>query len=432
MAKAFTVKFIETIKPTDKRQEIPDGGLPGLYLIVQPSGKMSWAVRYRFGGKMLKYTIGSYPAFGLADARKEAGKILRAASEGRDPQAEKKQAKTAQATGDDLFENVIAEFIKRHVKKKNRDSTAKDQQRFIDNELLPRWKGRRIGAITKRDVNAMLNEVVDRGAPQSANRVLALVRKFFNWCVGTEWLDASPCTGIPTPAPITKRKRVLSPDEIRLVWKGAEAIGWPFGPLTQLLLLTGQRREEVAGASWREFDLDAKQPAWTIPEQRAKNGNSNIVALAPAALAVLASLPRIGGKGDLVLTTNGETSISGYSRGKRRLDEAMLAAARKEAEERGDDPGKVAIPEWTLHDLRRTLATRGGDLGVLPHTIEAILNHARVGVSAHYNHARYEAEKRAALIRWAAYVERLVAGKAGLKCRPVQNSAAMNGCESTP
>jgi integrase len=177
----------------------------------------------------------------------------------------------------------------------------------------------------------------------------------------------------------------------------------------------------VGGASWAEFDLNAKQPVWTVPEQRAKNGNANVVALAPAALAILASLPRIAGKSDLVLTTNGEKSISGYSRGKRRLDEAMLAVARREACERGDDPNKVAaIPEWTLHDLRRTLATLGGDIGILPHTIEAILNHARVGISAHYNHARYEAEKRTSLIKWARHIETIIASEPGLNVVPLK------------
>ncbi|UIY24808.1 integrase family protein [Rhizobium leguminosarum] len=411
----FAAKSVEAIRATAKRQEIPDPGLRGFYLIVQPlpGGAKSWAVRYK--GKP-KYTIGSAAIWTLADARKEAGRIMRAYDEGRDPRAAKKEA----ASDDNLVENVLGEFVKRHVKIKNRASTAREQQRFIDNELLPRWKGRPINAIAKRDIVKMLNEIVDRGAPQSALRVKALVSKFFAWCVGTDRIDASPCTSIELPAVITKRKRVLSPEEIRLVWKGAEIIGWPFGPLTQLLLLTGQRREEVGGASWAEFDLNAKQPVWTIPEQRAKNGNANVVALAPAALAILASLPRIAGKCDLVLTTNGEKSISGYSRGKRRLDEAMLAVARREACERGDDPNKVAIPEWTLHDLRRTLATLGGDIGILPHTIEAILNHARVGISAHYNHARYEAEKRTSLIKWARHIETIIASEPGLNVVPLK------------
>jgi integrase len=419
---AFTVKYLDSIKPTGKRQEIPDPGLKGGYFIVQPSGAKSFAVRH--AGKP-KYTIGSYPRpVGLADYTKLATAALRAYSEGRDPQAEKKAAKAEEASGDDLFENDIAEFVKRHVQKKNRKSTEKDQQRFIDNELLKRWKGRRTDAITKRDVVKMLNEIVDRGAPQSAVRVLALVRKFFNWCVGAGKLDASPCTGIPAPAPITKRKRVLSFDELRLVWLAAEQIGWPFGPMVKLLMLTGARREEVAAATWREFDLKAKQPVWVIPEDRAKNSTEHHVALAPTALAILEGLPRIVGKGNFILTTNGETSISGYSRGKARLDAAMLAIARKEAEERGDDPDEVSIPDWTLHDLRRSLATRGGDIGILPHIVEALLNHAKTGIAAHYNHARYEAEKRAALIRWAAHIEGTVAEKPSASIIPMRRPQA--------
>ncbi|EGE59347.1 UNVERIFIED_ORG: integrase [Rhizobium esperanzae] len=400
---AFTTKWVEAVAATDKRQEIPDPSLKGFYLIIQPlpGGGKSWAVRYK--GKP-KFTIGSVGAWKLADARKEAGRIMRAYDEGGDPRAEKKEL----LSDDNLIENVLAQFVKRHVKRKNRDSTAQAQQRYIDKELIPRWKGKHVAAIRRRDIVTMLDDVVESGRPQAAVRLLALTRKFFNWAVGTGWLDASPCVGVPVPAPVVKRKRVLSDSELRWVWKGAEAIGWPFGPMVQLLILTGQRREEVAAASWPEFDLIGKEPGWTIPGGRAKNGNEQVVALAPTAVSILTSLPKVLGQSDFILSTNGDTSISGYSRGKRRLDEAMMKIARSEAEESGNDPDEVKLEPFTLHDLRRTLATRLGDLGVAPHTVEAILNHARVGVAAHYNHARYEKEKREALLRWERHIKKII------------------------
>lgn len=399
---AFTAKWVEAVAATDKRQEIPDPSLKGFYLIIQPhpGGGKSWAVRYRGHPK---YTIGSVAAWKLADARKEAGRIMRAYDEGRDPRAEKKEL----LSDDNLIENVLAQFLKRHVKRKNRDSTAQAQQRYIDKELIPRWKGKHVAAIRRRDIVTMLDDVVESGRPQAAVRLLAVTRKFFNWAVGTGWLDASPCAGIPIPAPLVKRKRVLSDFELRLVWKGAEAIGWPFGPLVQLLMLTGQRREEVAAASWSEFNLTGAEPFWTIPAGRAKNGNEQQVALAPTTLSILNNLPSIQGGGDFILSTNGDSSISGYSRGKRRLDEKIMEIARNEARERGDDPD-VKLEPFTLHDLRRTLATRLGDLGVPPHTVEAILNHARVGVAAHYNHARYEKEKREALLHWERHIKKII------------------------
>ncbi|MGR9154842.1 tyrosine-type recombinase/integrase [Rhizobium leguminosarum] len=403
---AFTAKGIESITATDKRQEIPDPSLRGFYLIVQPlpGGAKSWAVRYR--GKP-KYTIGAVGAWALKDARKEAGRIMRAYDEGRDPRAEKREL----LSDDNLIENVLAQFVKRHVKRKNRDSTAQAQQRYIDKELVPRWKGKHVATIRRRDIVTMLDDVVESGRPQAAVRLLALTRKFFNWAVGTGWLDASPCVGVPVPAPLVKRKRVLSDSELRLVWKGAEAIGWPFGPMVQLLMLTGQRREEVAAASWSEFDLTGTEPFWTIPAGRAKNGNEQQVALAPTAVSILTNLPKVLGQGDFILSTNGDTSISGYSRGKRRLDEAMMEIAGSEAEESGYDPKEVKLEPFTLHDLRRTLATRLGDLGVAPHTVEAILNHARVGVASHYNHARYEKEKREALLRWERHIKKIISAR---------------------
>ncbi|MGO7508886.1 tyrosine-type recombinase/integrase [Rhizobium ruizarguesonis] len=405
---AFTAKWVEAVAAIDKRQEIADPSLRGFYLIVQPlsGGAKSWAVRFRGHPK---YTIGSFPAWSLADARKEAGRIMRTYDEGRDPRAEKKEANS----DDNLVENVLAEFVKRHVKRKNRESTARAQQRYIDKELIPRWKGRHIATIRRRDIVTMLDEVVESGRPQAAVRLLALTRKAFNWAVGTGWLDASPCVGVPVPAPVVKRKRVLSDSELRLAWKGAEAIGWPFGPMVQLLMLTGQRREEVAAANWSEFELTGKEPGWTIPGRRAKNGNEQLVALAPMAVSILASLPRVLGQGDFILSTNGDTSISGYSRGKRRLDEMMVEIARSEAEESGDDPEELKLEPFTLHDLRRTLATRLGDLGIAPHTVEAILNHARVGVAAHYNHARYEKEKRDALLRWERHIKKIITARPG-------------------
>ncbi len=135
--------------------------------------------------------------------------------------------------------------------------------------------------------------------------------------------------------------------------------------------------------------------------------------MAPTAVSILTNLPKVLGQSDFILSTNGETSISGYSRGKRRLDEAMMKIARSEVEESGNDPDEVKFEPFTLHDLRRTLATRLGDLGVAPHTVEAILNHARVGIAATYNHARYEKEKRDALLRWERHIKKIIAARPG-------------------
>ncbi|MGO8104905.1 tyrosine-type recombinase/integrase [Rhizobium leguminosarum] len=402
MAKVLTVKAIEATKPGASRREIPDGGFPGLYLIVQPSGVMSWAVRYRFDGKPKKHTVGPYPAFGLADARKSAGVALRAVAEGRDPSEEKKQAKVARNTEADLVENLLDDFVTRHVEKKNRDSSAKESKRIIEAEIKPRWKGRRIQTIARREIISLLDEIVDRGAPVMANRVLALLRKFFNWLIERDVIQASPAVNIKAPSDETSRDRVLTSDELRLVWKASDKIGWPFGTMTKLLVLTGQRREEVAGADRSEFSA----VEWNIPKERAKNNKGHTVPLAPAALAIIENTPSIEGS-SLYLTTNGETPISGFSKAKEKLDAKMLEIAREEAVERGGDPEKVKIEDWRLHDLRRTAASGMASLGFPVHVIEAVLNHKSgsiKGVAKVYNRYEYAEEKRRALSAWANMV----------------------------
>jgi integrase len=417
MAKALTVKAIDAMKPGPTRQEVPDGGLPGLYFVVQPSGTTSWAVRYRADGKPRKMTIGAYPLFGLAQARDAAREALQAVAKGRDPGAEKIEAKAAPAVEVDNVEKVFDEFVTRHVRAKNKAQTADNVARIIEREIKPAWKGRSIQAITRRDVRTMLDGMVDRGAPYMANRTHALLRKFFNWAIERDIVQTSPIANTSAPADEESRDRVLSDDEIKLVWHAAKAIGWPFGPMTQLLLLTGQRRDEVASATWAEFDLDAEQPTWTIPKERAKNGTAHTVALAPAAIEILKALPRIKdskGNARFILTTTGETPISGYSRGKSALDTKMLELAKKDAIEAGDDPDKVELVPWRFHDLRRTAASGMAGLGIPPHVVEKLLNHRSgtiKGVAAVYNRHDYGNERRQALQAWASRVAAIIADK---------------------
>ena len=432
MSKALTVKSVEAVKPTASRQEIPDGGLQGLYLIVQPKkerdGKelapvLSWAVRYRYGGKPKKFTIGPYPAYGLADARKAAGAALRAVAEGRDPAQEKKATKRSQT--EDLFENVIDDFVSRHAEANNRASSVRETKRIIEADLKPRWKGRQIKSITRREIIALLDDITDRGAPILANRVLALLRKFFNWAIERDIVQASPAAGVKPQSQEASRDRVLSNDEIRLFWKGCDKIGWPFGPVFKLLLITSQRKEEVASATRPELDLTSVEPLWTIPKERAKNGNEHYVPLSPTAVGIFESLPVIKSKENFLFTTTGETTISGFSRAKDKLDAEMLKIAREEAEARGDDPNKVSLPLWRLHDLRRTAASGMASLSIPVHVVEAVLNHKSgsiKGVAAVYNRYSYADEKRRALNAWASVISTIVEPATSAKVIPIRNA----------
>jgi integrase len=243
----------------------------------------------------------------------------------------------------------------------------------------------------------------------SLTTFLAVVRKLFNWAVQRGIIEASPAVGVKAPLPEISRDRILSDDEIRWLWLACDKVGYPFGSVAKLLLLTGQRRNEVAGMTWGEIDLGDKKALWRIPGGRTKNDEAHEVPLSGAALEVITSLPRIKSAKGYLFTTNAETHVSGYSRAKRMLDQAMLGIAR---EERGSD---TEIPRWTFHDLRRTTASDMARLGISLPVIEKVLNHSSgsfAGIVGVYQRHSFADEKRNALEAWAKFVVSPVEGRA--------------------
>ena len=397
----------------DKRKEVPDGKIAGLYLVLQPSGAKSWALRYRVAGAPKKLTLGPYPAVGLAMARKQAQEALGDVAGGKDPAAAKQSARaTARAEREaevDRVERVVELFVERHAKPKTRDW--RETERILVNEVVGRWKGRRLSQITRAHVHEMLDTIVDRGAPIRANRVFAQFRKLCRWSVGRGIIDRSPCEGLTAPSPETKRDRVLGDDEIRLAWSAFDAIGWPFGAIGKLLLLTGARRDEVASIRWGEIDLAEKK--WTLPAARSKNKRDHQIPLSAAAVGIIEELPHIGDKkGGFVFSTTGSTAVSGFSRAKAAIDRAILEIMAAEA--RGADPALGAAP-WTIHDLRRTVATNLQRLGVRLEVTEAVLGHvsgSRAGIVGVYQRHTWADEKRAALDAWARRLDEIITGSA--------------------
>ena len=209
MAKSLTVASIEKLKPDPQRRlEIPDGRLPGLYLIIQPGGAKSWAVRYRYAGRSRKFTIGPYPAFDLGAARQEASQALQRAQRGGDPAREKRLERRRSARAKDDFESVVRLFIERHAKANNRSwresarllglLLSQDEPNTlaaVKGGLVARWGERKIGDIARIDVIDLLDAIIARGAPIVANRTLACLRKLFNWALESELITASPCVG---------------------------------------------------------------------------------------------------------------------------------------------------------------------------------------------------------------------------------------------
>jgi integrase len=201
------------------------------------------------------------------------------------------------------------------------------------------------------------------------------------------------------------RKRVLKGDEIKAFWTAMDQIGWPFGAIGKLLLLLGQREGEVAGMRWSELDLE--RGLWNLPEARTKNERPHVVHLSTQALAIIDALPRIAG--DLVFTTTGTTMVSGFGRAKERVDSVMA----------------TGIEHWTWHDIRRSVVTGMNEIGILPHIIEAVVNHIsghKAGIAGVYNHATYEKERVAALQAWGNHIDRLL-GRGADNVTPLRRSA---------
>jgi integrase len=393
MGKGLTTRAVEAAKAADERQEIADGYLRNLYLVVQAkTGAKSWAVRYRYHGQSRKLTLGSFPAIDLKAARELGAKALRTVAAGGDPAREKVLARI---TEPDTIEAVAAQFIERHCQRVNRPKTIYETERLLNRHVLPRWRGRPIASIVRRDVLDVLDRVVDNGAPIEANRVLASVRKMFNWALSRDIIHASPCAGVKPPAAEQSRDRVLSDDELRNVWRASTAVGWPLGSIVQMLILTGQRRDEVGRMTWSEADLKAR--LWTLPRERVKTNQAHEVPLSDAAVAVLKAVPHIADS-SFVFTTDGVTVFSGFSKSKRRLD-ALLPKD---------------MPPWRLHDMRRTVASGLARLGTNLPVIEKVLNHTSgsfAGIVGVYQKHSFADEKRAALEAWGKHVISLVRGQ---------------------
>ncbi len=243
----LTDLVIRKLPVPDKLREKRDGRIAGLFLACHPSGAKSWVLRYRVAGKPTKLTVGSYPGVGIAAARAAAQKALGDIATGINPAGEKRAAREARKAMAEArtVQTVADEFLKRHTAEKNGDRWAVETRRILDKDILPAIGARPIGDVRRADVNGMLDVIADRGALIAANRTLAVARKLFGWALSRDYVDRNPCDGVAKPGDETKRDRVLSDNEMALVWHAADSNGYPFGPIVKLLILTACRRDEI-------------------------------------------------------------------------------------------------------------------------------------------------------------------------------------------
>jgi integrase len=421
----LTQPAIERLKaPPSGRVEYWDNQLPGFGLRISETGRKTWVVMYRVRGKLVRETLGTVAVIpNVGDARIRARESLLKAQAGVNPVEQRRVVEqAANRIGEripEIFGTTVDLYLQRYAERNTRTSTYKETRRVLEHDVRTQWEDRSVTEIYRRDVVELLDAIVDRGATVQANRTLAVLRRFFNWTLERQIIAASPMAGLKAPTSETARDRALTDGEIRLFWAGCSELGWPFGPMFKLLLLTAQRRDEAGGMEWAEIEpLDER--VWKIPREKAKNDRAHEVHLSELAREIIQELPRMSRRrpdaaglepSPYVFTTNGERPVSGFSKAKRRLDEHMMRLLRAEIEEAGRNPEGIEIEGWILHDLRRTAATGMARLNIAPHVVDRILNHVSGtirGVAAVYNRHAYLEERKAALESWGRYVENLV------------------------
>ncbi|MGO9543274.1 MAG: tyrosine-type recombinase/integrase [Rhodomicrobium sp.] len=387
-----------------------DEELTGFGVLSTKVGACSYFVEYRLGGRgttQKRMTIGKHGALTPDEARKRAKEELGKVARGADVSQEKREAreKMTGATLRDVVERYLEIHVERHLSGASKPTRywAEKRARVLSDDMKP-LLGKPIALIKREDIVAIFDKVQAR-SHASARVLFSDVRPIFAWALNRAAIEVNPMAGMKGPQPLDARDRVLSDAEIKAFWQAACELSWPFENVFKVLLLTGQRREEVAGMRWREVDLDAGQ--WTIAKERCKNGKGHSVDLSPEAVRMLdpvgdAAAPRLArnsGEADFVFSTTGRTAVSGFSKAKARIDARMQEIL-------GDK-----FQPWRTHDLRRTAASGMAALGFQPHVIERVLNHvsgAQGGLVGVYQRHEYRDERHRAIIAWAAHVMGLV------------------------
>ena len=404
----LTDKAVANLKPRPTRYQAFDGGCPGLSIRVTPTGGKSWVWQYREhvattsggyepGKRQRFWTLGTYPALSLRDARaltEKARSLLK--TRGVDPAVGKREASTAQTFGE-----LATDYLDRHAK--THKKSWREDQRKLAVDVLPYWQSRLVKTLTRHDVHGLLDRVIDRGAPIAANRLLALVSAVFAYGIDKGWLDGNPATRIKKK-PEHARERVLSDAELTSLWVVLETIATsppaaetPIAPMVarglQLMLRTGQRAGEIFTMQWH--DVDATGDWWTIPHTRVKNGRTHRVPLTPAAQALLANIRVVGARADGWVFA-GHHGGSVAARAKKAIASLRTAGA---------------IPhDYHRHDLRRTVTTGMAHLGIPRSTLAQVLNQQEGGprATAVYDRYSYDKEKRDALDTWGRHLDALL------------------------
>jgi integrase len=387
----LTAKSIAVVGlPAGKDDHVEwDDELSGFGFRMRAGGgrvRRTFIVQYRVTGRSRRLLLGSADVLGAEQARAAAKKALAEVALGGDPQG----AKAAQRRTDDRSLHATAVVYIDVKRAQVRSRTMREIERYLRGPHFRALHARPLDQITRQDVAACLTRIVTRNGSVTAGRARAVLAAFFAWAIGEGLADSNPVVGTNKPADSPTRARVLSDDELGTIWRACLDSG--YGRIIKLLSLVGARREEVGGMCWSELDAAGN---WTIPAERSKNGRQHVLPLPAAAHDILAEVERIDGR-DHLFGGGADRGFQRWSASKRELDM------------------RAGVTGWTVHDIRRTVATRMADIGIQPHVIEAVLNHQsgqKRGPAGIYNRSTYEREVKTALATWTEYVLALVEGR---------------------
>lgn len=379
-------RSVKALKAPDTPQvEYFDRSLPGFGIRVSSHGRKTWIVMYRIGRRVRRWSLGHYPVIGVAEARSMAKAAQHQIAHGHDPQAEKQEDRGALT-----FEELTREYMERHSMVHKRPLSQREDRRMINREFLPRWRHWKAKDVKRRHIQELLDDTIARGAPIQANRTFALIRKIYNFAVEREIVEISPCMGMRRPSKPQQRDRVLSYDEIRILWGALDAEPLPVAHLLRLQLLTAQRGGELFHMRWE--DLDFTTAWWTIPAMFAKNQRTHRVPLSPQVIAILEARKALANGSPWVFPSPRiDGPATTIMKDIRRLREAVGF-------------------HFNPRDLRRTAASHMTGMGIPRLTVSKILNHVETGVTAIYDRYSYDLEKQRALLAWGAQLERIRSG----------------------
>jgi len=378
------------------RFELMDADVPGLGLRVLPTGRKFWFLRYGPRGGRRRITFGEYPALSLAKARDKARELLAGVKvHDRDPMAERKAAREARKKAKTAtFAALAALYVEEHAKRKKRLRAWKEDERKLRVEVLPVWGSRQTAEIRRADVRELLERIAAERGGVCANRTRTLICRVFNFGIERERVEANPVYGVKRVHVEAPRERVLTEDELRVLWPLFDRLQPAVAAAWRLVLLTAQRPGEVLSMRWCDLERDSHGWWWNIPAEVTKTNRAHRVPLSPQALAIVEALRPLTGATEWVLASRAEG---------KRLTWLSHSSARLRA--------WSELPHFTPHDLRRTAATWLGRSGVRPDTIDRLLNHAEGRISRTYNRAGYEAEKRQAAVLLGSRVDAALAGE---------------------